>query len=98
MNKIETLPYGVFYKGNQYFLSLHVNFRGNLVIQYKSFDGKENILSYAVERDSEPYEPVSIESSNGMLNENIGNEKTLDKCIDRIRERIDGLNLAVNYV
>lgn len=88
MNKLETLPRMLSFGGNIYFLELHVNFRGNLVIQYTA--GKEGgtILSYVVEPANEPYIPESFVTTDGFLNENIGNMKTLDECIDQIADTI----------
>lgn len=88
MNKLETLPKMLSYGRHIYFFDLHVNFRGNLVIQYSA--GKEGgaILSYVVEPANEPYIPESFASSDGFFNENIGNMKSLDECIDQIAATI----------
>ncbi len=88
MNKLETLPRYLDYKGKLYFLTTHINFRNQIVIQYgRKMD--DYILSYVVQPELKPYEPEGIESSNGRFNENIGNCRTLDDCIDRIKELID---------
>lgn len=95
-NKLETLPKTIVYNGVYYVLDVHVTFRLHLCVCYKNLN-RDDILCYVVEPDSEPYAPKSIESSNGIMNENIGNEKTLDDCIDRIFEQIDKLQLQVEY-
>ena len=83
MNKLETLPKALSYEGHIYFLELHVNFHGNLVIGYRA--GMDNsILSFVVEPQNEPYIPEGFVTNDGMLNENIGNMKSLDECIDQI--------------
>lgn len=96
MNKLETLPRSLDYKGKPYFLRIHVNFRNQIVIQY-SYDPKTYILSYVVQPELEPYDPRSIESSDGQFNENIGNCRTLDDCIDKIKEWIDKLGIEAIY-
>lgn len=73
-----------------------INFRNQIVIKYKE-TAYNNILSYVVQPEIEPYEPESIESSNGRFNENIGNCRTLDDCIDRIEEWIDRLGIECEY-
>jgi len=83
MNKLETLPKMLFYGGHVYMIELHVNFRGNLVIGYRA-DRDNSILSFVVEPQNEPYIPEGFVTNDGVLNEYIGNMKTLDECIDQI--------------
>ena len=91
MNKIESLPKMLSYGDHVYFLELHVNFRGNLVIGYKS--GENSLLTYVVEAKNEPYIPDGILSDQHTFNENIGNCKTLDECVEQISKKILECNI-----
>jgi len=95
-NTLETLPKMVTYNEKPYYLTIHTTFRNHLCIQY-AYKPEDYILSYVVEPESEPYEPKDIYSSAGVFSENIGNDKTLDKCIDHIKEWIVKLNLNCEY-
>ena len=95
-NPLENLPKNITYKGKPYFLTMHTTFRNHLCIQYQ-YKPEDYILSYVIEPDSEPREPKDIYSSAGVFNENIGNDKTLNKCIDRIKGWISKLNLEYEY-
>lgn len=41
-------------------------------------------LIYYVEKYKHPYIPEGFDTSEAILNENIGNDKTLNKCIKHI--------------
>ena len=95
-NIIETLPKNIRYNCKPYFITMHTTFRNHLCIQYQ-YKPEDYILSYVVEPDSTPREPNDIHSSAGVFNENIGNDKTLNKCIDRIKNWISKLGLECTY-
>lgn len=88
MNKIETLPKTIKYKEKYYDLSLGVTFKGNLHICYRDTN-RDSILSFIVEENNEPRMPNGIRVEDGFFNENIGNDTTIDNCIDHIQELIN---------
>lgn len=88
MNKIEKLPKTIKYKEKYYDLSVGVTFKGKLHICYRDTN-RDSILSFIVEEDNEPRMPNGIRVEDGFFNENIGNDTTIDNCIDRIQELIN---------
>lgn len=89
MNKIETLPKVIEYKGVYYSINLHLNAWNNIVICYRSMfkvGGQFiDIFPYCVEPNHEPY-TADIFAANDYsgLNQHIGNCKTLDACVEQI--------------
>jgi len=89
MNKIETLPKMVEYDGRDWSLALWVNAFGNFCIGYRYFANFESILCHCVEPKKEPYLPPHFDHNKTFgLNVSIGNQKTLDDCIDVIHEQL----------
>ena len=89
-NALELLPKLLTYKGNDYFLRVWVTAWGNLCVGYKELGSDKKILSYVVESNKEPYIPDIIEETEESgLNEHIGNNKTLNKCITNIITKIN---------
>jgi len=88
MNTIETLPRIIYFNEEMYFIYLGVTFRGVLTIGYKDTNRKHKICSWCVEPNNEPYIPEGFDSSVGF-NENIGNHKTLDDCVEQIKLQLE---------
>ena len=102
INNIETLPKNIKYKGETYFLNIHINAWNNLTIGYYTITTKilerKSILVYCVERINNPYIPKEFDTKEGKLNENIGNDKTLDKCIEHICDIISDENNKDKFI
>lgn len=94
INNLELLPKIVEYNGSDYSLEVHVTAFNRLCVAYQKLYPSKNgerprILSYTVEPERDEYIPkISAKSETSELNEHIGNCKTLDKCIDNIRNAI----------
>lgn len=86
MNKLETLPKHVNYKNGWYSLRVWVTAWDRLCVGYRLIDNDDtlptNILSFVVEQNNDEFIPDTIEPKG--LNDNIGNCKTLDDCIDNL--------------
>jgi hypothetical protein len=86
MNKLETLPKHVNYKNGWYSLRVWVTAWDRLCVGYRLIDNDDtlptNILSFVVEQNNDVFIPDTIEPKG--LNDNIGNCKTLDDCIDNL--------------
>ena len=88
MNKLETLPKHVNYKNECYSLLVWVTAWGRLCVGYRLIGNAgddtlpTNILSFVVEQNNDVFIPDTIEPKG--LNDNIGNCKTLDDCIDNL--------------
>ena len=89
MNKLEKLPKHVNYKNGWYSLRVWVTAWNRLCVGYQLNDnaGDENILSFVVEQNNDVFIPDTIEPKG--LNDNIGNCKTLDDCIDNLMCQIE---------
>lgn len=88
-NKLELIPRCIDYKGKSYFLRVWVNAWGEICVGYKEFDGEKIILSYVVQPMHSPYHPDLIEETDTSgLNEHIGNDHTLDLCLNAIEDKI----------
>ena len=85
MNKLEKLPKHLTYKNGWYSLRVWVTMWG-LCVGYRLIDNDDtlptNILSFVVEQNNDVFIPDTIEPKG--LNDNIGNCKTLDDCIDNL--------------
>lgn len=92
INDIETLPKSIKYNKETYYLNIHISTWNNLVIGYYTSTPKvlekKSILVYCVERNKEPYIPKGFDTKEGGLNENIGNDRSLNKCIEHISDII----------
>lgn len=99
MNKLETLPKHVNYKNGWYSLRVWVTAWDRLCVGYLLIDNDDtlpigyrlidnddtlpiSILSFVVEQNNNVFIPDTIEPKG--LNDNIGNCKTLDDCIDNL--------------
>ena len=91
MNKLEKLPKHVTYKSGWYSLRVWVTAWDRLCVGYRLIDSASydpydtlptNILSFVVEQNNDVFIPDTIEPTD--LNDNIGNCKTLDDCIDNL--------------
>ena len=90
MNKLEKLPKHVDYKNECYSLRVWVTAWNRLCVGYRRTDNANvcddtlpiNILSFVVEQNNDDFIPDTIEHKG--LNDNIGNCKTLDDCIDNL--------------
>ena len=88
MNKLEKLPKHVNYKNGWYSLRVWVTAWDRLCVGYRLIDSAgddtlpTNILSFVVEQNNDVFIPDTIEPK--CLNDNIGNCKTLDDCIDNL--------------
>ena len=88
MNKLEKLPKHVDYKNGWYSLRVWVTAWDRLCVGYRLIDSASdntlhtNILSFVVEQNNDVFIPDTIEPKG--LNDNIGNCKTLDDCIDNL--------------
>ena len=88
MNKLEKLPKNVNYKNGCYSLRVWVTAWNRLCVGYRLIDNAGddtlpvNILSFVVEQNNDVFIPDTIEPKG--LNDNIGNCKTLDDCIDNL--------------
>ena len=86
MNKLETLPKHLTYKNGLYSLRVWVTAWDRLCVGYRLIDNDDtlptNILSFVVEQNNDVFIPDTIEPKG--LNDNIGNCKTLDDCIDNL--------------
>ena len=91
MNKLETLPKHVNYKNGWYSLRVWVTAWDRLCVGYRLIDNDDtlptNILSFVVEKNNDVFLPDTIEPKG--LNDNIGNCKTLDDCIDNLMCQIE---------
>lgn len=88
-NKLELIPREFDYKGKSYFLRVWVNAWGEMCVGYKEFGSDKVILSYVVQPNHTPYHPDLIEETETSgLNEHIGNERTLDLCLNAIEDKI----------
>ena len=88
MNKLEKLPKHLNYKNGWYSLRVWVTAWDRLCVGYRRIDSAGddtlpiNILSFVVEQNNDVFIPDTIEPKG--LNDNIGNCKTLDDCIDNL--------------
>lgn len=94
MNKLEKLPKHLTYKNGWYSLRVWVTAWDRLCVGYRLIDNDDtlptnildtlptNILSFVVEQNNDVFIPDTIEPKG--LNDNIGNCKTLDDCIDNL--------------
>ena len=95
MNKLEKLPKHLTYKNGWYSLRVWVTAWDRLCVGYRLIDSDNrlidsadddtlpiNILSFVVEQNNDVFIPETIEPKG--LNDNIGNCKTLDDCIDNL--------------
>lgn len=102
INNIETLPKSIEYNKETYYLNIHTNAWNNLVIEYSTSTPKvlerKSILAYCVERNNDPYIPKGFDTQEGGLNENIGNDRTLDKCIEHICDIISDENNKDKFI
>lgn len=88
-NKLELIPRCIGYKGKSYFLRVWVNAWGEICVGYKEFGSDKVILSYVVQPNHTPYHPDLIEETETSgLNEHIGNDHTLDLCLNAIEDKI----------
>ena len=98
MNKLEKLPKHLTYKNGWYSLRVWVTAWDRLCVGYRLVDnsgdvisGDDNlpvyILSFVVEQNNDVFIPDTIEPKG--LNDNIGNCKTLDDCIDNLMCQIE---------
>ena len=97
-NKLELIPRCIDYKGKSYFLEVWVNAWGEICVGYRaliaeehplSIEDKKTILSYVVQPGRTPYHPAIIEETETSgLNEHIGNDHTLDLCLNAIEDKI----------
>ena len=97
-NKLELIPRCIDYKGKSYFLEVWVNAWGEICVGYRaliteehplSIEDKKTILSYVVQPGRKPYHPDLIEETETSgLNEHIGNDHTLDLCLNAIEDKI----------
>lgn len=95
MNKLEELPKIIKYNDVDYALKVWVTIYKNLCVGYTAIDympsNKKTILSFVVESENEVYIPDDLEEKG--INTNIGNAKTLDDCIDYIKQQIKRFNI-----
>lgn len=88
-NKLELIPRCIDYKGKSYFLRVWVNAWGEICVGYKELGNDKIILSYVVQPGRTPYHPAIIEETETSgLNEHIGNDHTLDLCLNAIEDKI----------
>lgn len=88
-NKLEIIPRAFDYKGKLYSLRVWVNAWGEICVGYKEFGSDNVILSYVVQPNHTPYHPDLIEKTETSgLNEHIGNDRTLDLCLNAIEDKI----------
>ena len=94
-SKLELIPRCIVYKQKAYTLQVWVNAWGEICVGYKEmFKDKESkqrktILSYVVQPGRTPYYPAIIEETETSgLNEHIGNDHTLDLCLNAIEDKI----------
>ena len=94
MNKLEKLPKHLTYKNGWYSLRVWITALGdNLCVGYRLVDNSVDdnlpiyILSFVVEQNNDVFIPDTIEPK--CLNDNIGNCKTLDDCIDNLMCQIE---------
>ena len=92
MNKLEKLPKHVNYKNGWYSLRVWVTAWDRLCVGYRLIDNVDDdtlptILSFVVEQNNDVFIPDTIEPKG--LNDNIGNCKTLDDCIDNLMCQIE---------
>ena len=88
-NKLEIIPREFYYKGKLYSLRVWVNAWGEICVGYKEFGSDNVILSYVVQPNHTPYHPDLIEKTETSgLNEHIGNDRTLDLCLNAIEDKI----------
>lgn len=103
INNIETLLKSIKYNKEIYYLNIYINVWNNLVIGYFTFTTKiferKSILVYCVKRNKEPYIPKAFDTQEEeRLNENIGNDRTLDKCIEHISDIISDENNKDKFI
>ena len=94
MNKLEKLPKHLTYKNGWYSLRVWVTAWDRLCVGYHRLNDNAgddtlpiNILSFVVEQNNYVFIPDTIEPKG--LNDNIGNCKTLDDCIDNLMCQIE---------
>ena len=88
-NKLELIPRCIDYKGKSYFLRVWVNAWCEICVGYKELGNDKIILSYVVQPNHTPYHPDLIEETETSgLNEHIGNDRTLDLCLNAIEDKI----------
>lgn len=84
INYVEPLPKSIIYKERTYYLHIYVNAWNKLTIGYYNSLNNNSILVYCVEEYKHSYIPKGFDNSEAILNENIGNDKTLNRCIKHI--------------
>lgn len=88
-NKLELIPRCIDYKGKSHFLRVWVNAWGDICVGYKELGSDKVILSYVVQPNHTPYHPDLIEETETSgLNEHVGNDHTLDLCLNAIEDKI----------
>jgi hypothetical protein len=96
-SKLELIPREFDYKGKPYFLRVWVNAWGELCVGYKEMGSDKVILSYVVQPGRKPYHPDLIEETETSgLNEHIGNDHTLDFCLNAIEDKIMSMQVALS--
>ena len=96
-NKLELIPRCIDYKGKSYFLRVWVNAWGEICVGYKELGNDKIILSYVVQPGRTPYHPAIIEETETSgLNEHIGNDHTLDLCLNTIEDKIMSMQVTLS--
>ena len=92
---IEQLPRTVEYDGVPYQLRIYVSFWNKLVIAYREMFPKgdriapRQILSYVVEPGNDPKVADNFGPVETYLNDSIGNDTTLAKCVGHIMDKLE---------